>query len=1251
MLPPTAEDFTLVKPISRGAFGKVWLGHKKNNPEKLYAIKVMKKIDLINKNLIAQVTAERDAQARSQSPFIVQLYYSIQTHSNIFLIMEYLIGGDVKSLLIMCGYFNEEMSCMYAAEVTLALEYLHKRGIVHRDLKPDNMLISDKGHIKLTDFGLSKIAFENSSPMSGSMTPFNHRYPGKMDLRTPGQILSLSSSLDFAGSSSQKKFPHERDKTVLDADKTPVFNCPSPLPAHPPTPSDKCHKQSLIRRMLTPVKMRSSFQTSTQHSSLLSTPPVKSLTPTLQDSLGWRSSSASDSVSRNACSLIQLSMMSRNNADNTSVFMEDYTPEHPSKLNGLPPIASSAACTEASASSSGNHLSAQASTSDGHPLSCESHVMPLLRVEGAEDETPLLHRTHDAVWKSYSACSLKSMRGGDFSLSAFAGDTNDTSVSPIVDNSKPNVDLMSHAANVSPEPDLPLHRLDNKVASFPSLTQSLTADSNTSVEMERGMISSPDESLSGIHGYTKIKLLSTAGSTDLELSRDFSSHLQQGDQYFNSTRLSLDFGASGQLSLDSGPEIKEMSQIQGLGRLPLKPISGNILPNFKVVPSKRTELLVTKDEGTGSAPRECRKLSKPGLRRVLSDTFDKCITSSPLTDAAKSLMCIKSRSYEIGKENFRRSSVPRSINFDRKRPFEAMDSQDQANGLYQNTSISHGHTGLSPDVSRLCLDNSDVAPRKKRQLYAHNLFNTKLESSMCDNNQLETDAKKAEFCDRPVGQHYCIPQHPKVAMLKLGGHTSSTGLTGQLNALALKELVSGMQMKSQDAKIDCAAKQTPSSLPELSKEYGAENSLQPNSLHRVSALQNLAHLYNSPSSSPSSQIFSQDTDAKIDFFIASPSPGPSMHSSPSAGNSCLKPLIFKKGISTLDNTIGTDVSNLNNTIEFEDAPPQEILLTVPIQGRSRSSSSSSLSDIGYVDPLFPSESLAHALPSPPITRHTSPGQESRSSSLSPEDCFSKKRQMKTDALSQSKQLRLLSHHDPMPSIAENMSSKDLDDSVSFVKPLSVIDERADKNQQTSHISPPKDQKLLGGLVPSALPLKDSLFKTPLKTPAARLQTPLRTPKSVRRGGPEAQPAEERILGTPDYLAPEILLQRPHGFAVDWWALGVCLYEFLTGVPPFNDETHEAVFENILNRNITWPVGEEALSDQARAAVDALLTTDPEKRPAAKEVKLMPFFSAMDWSNLLNMEPPFVPQPDNEMDTGYFDPKNSVRGIVLSAVDM
>lgn len=194
--PPSIEDFLVLKPISRGAFGKVYLARKKCN-SRLYAIKVMRKADMVDKNMTGQMKAERDALALSKSPFIVHLFYSLQTATKIYLVMEYLIGGDVKSLLHIYGYFDQDMSVKYISEVAVALDYLHRHGIIHRDLKPDNMLISNEGHIKLTDFGLSKVKLDRDLNLMDILTTPSLAKPKKDYFRTPGQILSLISHLGF----------------------------------------------------------------------------------------------------------------------------------------------------------------------------------------------------------------------------------------------------------------------------------------------------------------------------------------------------------------------------------------------------------------------------------------------------------------------------------------------------------------------------------------------------------------------------------------------------------------------------------------------------------------------------------------------------------------------------------------------------------------------------------------------------------------------------------------------------------------------------------------------------------------------------------------------------------------------------------------------------------------------------------------------------------------------------------------------
>ncbi|KAJ3681408.1 hypothetical protein LUZ60_015897 [Juncus effusus] len=158
----TIEDFEIIKPISRGAFGRVFLAKKRVTGD-LFAIKVLKKADMIRKNAVESILAERNILISARNPFVVRFFYSFTCRENLYLVMEYLNGGDLYSLLRNLGCLDEDMARTYIAEVVLALEYLHSLNVIHRDLKPDNLLISRDGHIKLTDFGLSKVGLINST--------------------------------------------------------------------------------------------------------------------------------------------------------------------------------------------------------------------------------------------------------------------------------------------------------------------------------------------------------------------------------------------------------------------------------------------------------------------------------------------------------------------------------------------------------------------------------------------------------------------------------------------------------------------------------------------------------------------------------------------------------------------------------------------------------------------------------------------------------------------------------------------------------------------------------------------------------------------------------------------------------------------------------------------------------------------------------------------------------------------------------
>jgi serine/threonine-protein kinase RIM15 len=155
--PTSIKDFEIIKPISKGAFGSVFLAKKRVTGD-YYAIKVLKKADMIAKNQITNVKAERMIlMKQAESPFVAKLYFTFQSKENLYLVMEYLNGGDCAALIKSLGSLPEEWAKNYIAEVVLGLEYLHQRGVVHRDLKPDNLLIDQHGHLKLTDFGLSRI--------------------------------------------------------------------------------------------------------------------------------------------------------------------------------------------------------------------------------------------------------------------------------------------------------------------------------------------------------------------------------------------------------------------------------------------------------------------------------------------------------------------------------------------------------------------------------------------------------------------------------------------------------------------------------------------------------------------------------------------------------------------------------------------------------------------------------------------------------------------------------------------------------------------------------------------------------------------------------------------------------------------------------------------------------------------------------------------------------------------------------------
>merc|ERR1719474_1408761 len=172
--PPSEEDFEVTKLISNGAYGAVYLVKHRESRQR-YALKKINKHNLILRNQVEQVFAERDIMSFTDNPFVVSMYCSFESRKHLCLVMEYVEGGDCANLLKNMGPFPADMARFYFAETVLAVEYLHSFGIVHRDLKPDNLLITALGHIKLTDFGLSKM---------GLMSLATNLYEGYIDKET-----------------------------------------------------------------------------------------------------------------------------------------------------------------------------------------------------------------------------------------------------------------------------------------------------------------------------------------------------------------------------------------------------------------------------------------------------------------------------------------------------------------------------------------------------------------------------------------------------------------------------------------------------------------------------------------------------------------------------------------------------------------------------------------------------------------------------------------------------------------------------------------------------------------------------------------------------------------------------------------------------------------------------------------------------------------------------------------------------------
>ena len=180
-----SSSFEFLYIIGRGGFGKVWKVKSKQT-QKCYALKQMSKVKIIDKKSIKSINSERDLLSELYSPFIVNMHYAFQDKEYLYLIMDYLPGGDLRYHISIHKKFSEEQTRFFICGIILSLEYIHSKGVIHRDIKPENLVLDDKGYVRITDFGIAKKNLEdNSSETSGTpgyMSPEvinskNHSFP------------------------------------------------------------------------------------------------------------------------------------------------------------------------------------------------------------------------------------------------------------------------------------------------------------------------------------------------------------------------------------------------------------------------------------------------------------------------------------------------------------------------------------------------------------------------------------------------------------------------------------------------------------------------------------------------------------------------------------------------------------------------------------------------------------------------------------------------------------------------------------------------------------------------------------------------------------------------------------------------------------------------------------------------------------------------------------------------------------------
>ncbi|NXF38959.1 ST32B kinase, partial [Nyctibius bracteatus] len=163
------DHFQILRAIGKGSFGKVCIVQKRDT-KKMYAMKYMNKQKCIERDEVRNVFRELQIMQGLEHPFLVNLWYSFQDEEDMFMVVDLLLGGDLRYHLQQNVHFNEGTVKLYICELALSLDYLQKYHIIHRDIKPDNILLDEHGHVHITDFNIATIVkgSEKASSMAGT---------------------------------------------------------------------------------------------------------------------------------------------------------------------------------------------------------------------------------------------------------------------------------------------------------------------------------------------------------------------------------------------------------------------------------------------------------------------------------------------------------------------------------------------------------------------------------------------------------------------------------------------------------------------------------------------------------------------------------------------------------------------------------------------------------------------------------------------------------------------------------------------------------------------------------------------------------------------------------------------------------------------------------------------------------------------------------------------------------------------------